>query len=131
MSRNLELFSRQVLDVFMPGVEGLSFVTSVGTWWGVENIPDKDGQVRTQATDIDVVALSELDKKIVIGECKFKNEKVDKNIYDTLVRRGKLITAKYKLAKYIIFSLSGYTDWFLSLTDENVLLLTLDSLYES
>ena len=78
-----------------------------------------------------MVALSELDKKIVIGECKFKNEKVDKNIYDTLVRRGKLITAKYKLAKYIIFSLSGYTDWFSSLTDENVVLLTLDSLYES
>lgn len=117
----------------MKGITGEygCFVTSVGTWWGVENIPDKDGQVKTQATDIDVVALSELDKKIVIGECKFKNEKVDKNIYDTLVRRGKLITAKYKLAKYIIFSLSGYTDWFSSLTDENVLLLTLDSLYES
>lgn len=106
------------------------FITSVGTWWGMESITDKDGKVRNQSADIDVVALSEIDKKVVIGECKFKNEKIDKGIYDTLIRRSKLITAKYKLAKYLFFSLSGYTDWFLTLSDEDVLLLTLDSLYE-
>ena len=77
-----------------------------------------------------MVALSEIDKKVVIGECKFKNEKIDKGVYDTLVRRGKLITSKYELTKYIFFSLSGYTDWFDALVDEDVILLTLDSLYE-
>lgn len=106
------------------------FITSVGSWWGVENIADKNGEIRTQSTDIDVVAISDIDKKAVIGECKFKNEKIDKGIYETLLRRGKLITAKYKVSKYIFFSLSGYTDWFESLSDEDVLLLTLDSLYE-
>ena len=106
------------------------FVTSVGTWWGIENFTDKNGNMRTQSADIDVVALSEIDKKVVIGECKFKNEKIDKGIYETLIRRGKLITAKYKVSKYIFFSLSGYTDWFESLSDEDVLLLTLDSLYD-
>ena len=106
------------------------FVTKVGTWWGMENIPDKNGDIRPQSADIDVVALSEIDKKAVIGECKFKNEKIDKGIYETLIRRGKLIMAKYKVSKYIFFSLSGYTDWFESLSDEDVLLLTLDSLYE-
>ena len=106
------------------------FITSVGTWWGVENAVDKNGDIRTQSADIDVVALSDIDKMAVIGECKFKNEKIDKGIYDTLIRRGKLITAKYKISKYIFFSLSGYTDWFETLSDENVLLLTLDSLYE-
>ena len=106
------------------------FVTSVGTWWGVENITDTNGNVREQSADIDVVALSEIDKKAIIGECKFKNEKIDKGIYETLIRRGKLIPAKYKIAKYIFFSLSGYTDWFKTLADEDVLLLTLDSLYE-
>ena len=40
-----------------------------------------------------------------------------------------LISNKYKISKYIFFSLSGYTDWFNSLSDEDVLLLTLDSLY--
>ena len=106
------------------------FITSVGTWWGVENITEKDGEVRAQSADIDVVALSEVDKKAVVGECKFNNEKIDKGIYDTLIRRSKLISAKYKVSKYIFFSLSGYTDWYDSLADEDVLLLTLDSLYE-
>ena len=55
---------------------------------------------------------------------------IDKGIYETLIRRGRLITAKYKISKYIFFSLSGYTDWFESLSDEDALLLTLDSLYE-
>ena len=105
-------------------------ITSVGAWWGIEKVTDKNGDMRTQSADIDVVALSEVDKKAVIGECKFKNEKIDKGIYETLIRRGKLITAKYKVAKYIFFSLSGYTDWFTSLSSEDVLLLTLDSLYE-
>ena len=106
------------------------FITSVGTWWGVENVRDKNGEIRSQSADIDVVALSETDKKAVVGECKFKNEKIDKGIYETLIRRGKLINAKYEVTKYIFFSLSGYTDWFAELADEDVLLLTLDSLYE-
>ena len=106
------------------------FITSVGMWWGVGNITEKDGEVRAQSADIDVVALSEVDEKAVVGECKFNNEKIDKGIYDTLIRRSKLISAKYKVSKYIFFSLSGYTDWYDSLADEDVLLLTLDSLYE-
>lgn len=106
------------------------FITSVGTWWGVENITDQNGNFRAQSADIDVVALSETDKKAVVGECKFKNEKIDKGIYDTLIRRGKVIPAKYKISKYIFFSLSEYTEWFESLSEEDVLLLTLDSLYE-
>ena len=117
---------------FAQGIKGEygCFVTSVGTWWGVENITDKDGNVKSQSADIDVVAISEIDRKAIVGECKFKNEKIDKGIYDTLIRRGKLIAAKYKVSKYILFSLSGYTDWFKSLSDGDVLLLTLDSLYE-
>ena len=45
----------------------------MGTCWGTENITDKNGELRTQSADIDVVALSEIDKKVIIGECKFKN----------------------------------------------------------
>ncbi len=56
---------------------------------GVENITDKNGDTRAQSADIDVVGISEIDKKAVIGECKFKNEKIDKGIYETLTRRGK------------------------------------------
>ncbi len=105
------------------------FITSVGTWWGQERIKDEYGNIKTQSTDIDVVAISDIDKIAIIGECKFKNEKIDKNIYEILINKSDLIT-KYKVTKYILFSLSGYTDWFKTLKDENTILLTLDSLYE-
>lgn len=105
------------------------FLSSVGTWWGMKNIKDDNGNIRSESTDIDVVGISESDKKAVIGECKFKNEKIDRGIYETLVRRGRLIAPKYKIVKYILFSLSGYTDWFDSMKDDDVVLLTLDFLY--
>ena len=105
------------------------FVTTVGTWWGTETIINENGEKRAQSTDIDVVALSEIEKKAVVGECKFKNEKIDKGIYETLVRRSHLISSKYQVVKYILFSLSGYTDWFDTLSNHNVVLLSLDDLY--
>lgn len=106
------------------------FVTSVGNWWGSENVLSEDGSRRVQSADIDVVGLSDLDKKVVLGECKFRRDKIDRKIYDTLRRRSALISRKYGVAKYLLFSLSGYTDWFDDLGDKDVLLLTLDSLYE-
>lgn len=105
------------------------FVTTVGTWWGTETIINENGEKRAQSTDIDVVALSEIEKKAVVGECKFKNEKIDKGIYETLVRRSHLISSKYQVIKYILFSLSGYTEWFDTLSDHNVVLLSLNDLY--
>lgn len=105
------------------------FVTTVGIWWGTETIINENGEKRAQSTDIDVVALSEIEKKAVVGECKFKNEKIDKGIYETLVRRSHLISSKYQVVKYILFSLSGYTEWFDTLSDNNVVLLSLNDLY--
>lgn len=67
------------------------FVTEVGTWWGTELL-DMDGVKRNQSADIDVVGLSSVDRKIIVGECKFKNEKLDKGI--------------------ILFSLSGFSQFF-------------------
>ena len=113
------------------GIEGKygCFITSVGTWWGQEKIKDQYGNIKIQATDIGVVGISDIDKKAVVGECKFKNEKIDKNIYETLIQRSNLIT-KYKVSKYILFSLSGYTDWFNNLKEKDVILLTLDTMYD-
>ena len=82
-----------------------------------------------QSADIDVIAISEVDRSFVAGECKFKNEKMDKNVYETLVRRTRNISGKYKLQKYIFFSLGGYTEWFDTVTDSNVILFTLEDMY--
>lgn len=105
------------------------FITNVGSWWGTETIINENGEKRNQATDIDVVAISDTEKKAVVGECKFKNEKIDKEIYELLIKRAGLITPKYKVVKYLLFSLSGYTEWFNQMKDKDVLLLSLDDLY--
>ena len=115
----------------MNGITGAfgSMLTSVGVWWGTENFKKGSENIH-QSADIDVVGISDVDKTAVIGECKFKNEKIDKNIYDTLVRRSSVISGKYRIIRYLFFSLSGYTDWFDTINDDSIVLLTLDDLYK-
>ncbi|MCF0133805.1 MAG: ATP-binding protein [Blautia sp.] len=107
------------------------FVTRVGTWWGVERICDDHGNYQNQATDIDVVAISDIEKTAVVGECKFKNEKIDKGIYETLLRRESLISGKYAIVKRVLFSLNGFTDWFNTADCEDTLLITLEDMYHN
>ena len=105
-------------------------LTEVGTWWGTEILLRGSEKVQ-QSADIDVVGISELDKTAVLGECKFKNEKIDKNVYDTLLRRSAVISGKYRIIRFLFFSLSGYTSWFDSIQNNDIALLTLDDLYRA
>ena len=106
------------------------FITSVGSWWGMETIISDDGKKMGQSADIDVVALSEIEKKAAVGECKFKNEKLDRRVYETLLRRANVLSSKYTITKYILFSLSGYTKWFDDLKDNRVVRISLDDMYQ-
>lgn len=113
------------------GIQGAfgSFITEAGTWWGVEQLQDDTGKWYQQATDIDVVGLSTVDNTAVIGECKFKNEKIDRGVYETLLRRARLIAGKYNVTKYLLFSLSGFTDWFDTQDKTNIVLITVEDMY--
>ena len=106
------------------------FITSVGSWWGTETIVNADGEKKGQSADIDVVALSEIEKKAVVGESKFKNEKIDRGVYETLLRRANVLSSKYTITKYMLFSLSGYTKWFDDLKDNRVMRISLDDMYQ-
>ncbi len=106
-----------------------NFITRVGLWWGSETLENADGKKYQQSADIDVVGISDIDRTAVVGECKFKNEPIGKEIYDTLLRRSQLISGKYRISKYLLFSLSGYTSWFDELNDGNLQRLTLRDLY--
>ena len=105
-------------------------LTEVGTWWGTEILLRGSEKVQ-QSADIDVVGISELDKTAVLGECKFKKEKIDKNVYDTFLRRSAVIGGKYRIIRFLFFSLSGYTSWFDSIQNNDIVLLTLDDLYHA
>ena len=106
-----------------------SFITEAGSWWGTEQIVI-NGAKKYQSADIDIVAISQSEKTAVVGECKYKNEKIDKGVYETLVRRSRTISKQYKITRYLLFSLSGYTEWYDTLiSDTEVLQYTLADLY--
>ena len=44
----------------------------------------------------------------LFGECKWRNEKVDLDILETLIERSKLFS--YKKVHYYLFSKSGFTE---------------------
>lgn len=123
-----EMCRYYLFQMSMTGKLGV-FLTETGSWWGTEVI-QKDKKKTVQATDIDVVGLSSLEKSYVAGECKFKNEKIDKSIYETLVSRVHLIHTGYELKKLILFSLSGFTEWFDTLDDEKLIRVTLEDMYQ-
>lgn len=105
---------------------GYSFlITRVGKWRGSD-------PVRKEPADIDVVGVSETEKKAVIGECKFKNEAVGRREYETLVDRARLV-APYTVEKYILFSLSGFSDWLVEQAAHNAALelVTMEELYRT
>lgn len=118
----------------MWGLDGKlnAFVSEVGIWWGNETLIEPDGKKRAQSADVDIVGLAPASKGMVVGECKYKNEKIDKEIYEVLIRRSKAIPCKYKVVQYLFFSLSGYTEWVLQNVDKSMIkLLTLEDIYTS
>lgn len=106
------------------------FVTETGTWWGTELIEDENGKKRIQTADVDIVGISPSEKGMVVGECKFKNEPIDKKVYETLLRRSKVIPCKYPVVQYLLFSFGGYTEWYDGVDKNLVSLYTLDDLYQ-
>lgn len=88
------------------GVDGKlnCFVTTVGKWWGTH-------PKRCETTDIDVVGLDKASKKAVLGECKYRNAPIDKNVYEDLQEKNGLIAKEYTVVQYILFSKSGFTEW--------------------
>ena len=73
--------------------------TSLGRWWG--NDP-----VEKSRAEIDI--MGEQDKETALfGECKWRNEKVDLGVLETLMKRGRLFS--YKNVHYFLFSKAGFT----------------------
>lgn len=100
-------------------------IMRVGTWWGTN-------PARREQTDIDVVGIDPMDHTAVLGECKFKNELLDKTVYDSLKDRDGLIDSHYRTVQFLLFSKSGFSDWLLDHCIQNgVLLISLDDLYQT
>jgi len=94
---------------------------SPGTWWGT------DPNSRTKE-EIDIVAKGR--DHLLVCECKYRNEKTDKDVIDTLIRRSALIKVGLP-RRYALFSKTPFTDAAVKTAEENdVKLMALDDMME-
>lgn len=96
------------------------FYKTVGTWWG------SDPKTKTQE-EIDVCAMDK--KHVLLGECKWTKNPIDKKVADDLVKQGDLFSQNDKY--FYLFSKSGFSDGVKVVAQEkhNMFLITIDDIY--
>jgi len=97
--------------------------TNFGTWWGTDN-------QEKQAADIDIVADNKPQKKVLLCECKWRNESTDAGEIKKLLEKSRLLPG-YNDYSFMFFSKSSYTEAALKLAQENpnLCLVGLDMLF--
>ena len=99
MGRVFEEICMQYLwKQLLEGNAPIEFV-SLGRWWG--NDPIQKAQA-----EIDIMGEQD-GESALFAECKWRNEKVDLDILETLIGRSKLF--RYTKIHYYLFSKSGFT----------------------
>lgn len=97
-------------------------VMKTGRWWG--NNP----KLRREE-EIDVVAVNPLQKKMLLGECKYRNEKTDIQTAKLLIERSSLFAGGFQKS-YVLFSKSGFDEEVTQMAGKlEMLLFTLADLY--
>lgn len=93
-----EICKQYLWSLLLNGKATINF-TDIGRWWGTN--PKTRQQV-----EIDILGTA--DKSTALfGECKWKNEKVDLGVLETLIERSNLFF--YENKQYYSFSKSGFT----------------------
>jgi len=105
--------------------KALPFLASnFGCWWGA------DPEIKANA-DIDVIADNKAERKIILCECKWKNEPTDAAEIQKLMSKAHLIS-DYTDYWFMFFSKAPYTEAArrLEQKNDNLSLITLDMLFE-
>ncbi len=87
-------------------------ILSSGSYWNIYS-------------EFDILAWTK-DKKLILGECKYKDRKVCKNELTKL--KQKAVESGIKVDIYALFSKSGFSKELLQAEDDNLLLFELDDL---
>lgn len=69
-------------------------MTAIGSWWRAD-------PVTHQTCDIDIVAADDLDKKLLVGECKWRNSINETKVLETLSDRCRLIPGYHVYERYL------------------------------
>ena len=97
---------------------------SIGRWWG--NNPD----LKYQA-EIDCVAYNNELEQAIFGECKWRNEELDRGVIERLIERSRMFN-QFKRKHYYFFSKNGFTLAARELAKErcDIRLLTFNDMFE-
>ncbi len=81
------------------------YITEIGEWWGTHPIRKKEAQ-------LDIVALGTEDneRNLLIGSCKYRNEKIGCEELDLIRDYASAIAKARDKCYFKIFSKSGFTD---------------------
>lgn len=89
-----------------------NMIVDSGSFWNIHS-------------EFDILAVSQ-DKKVILGECKYKDRKVCKNELTKL--KAKAVESGLKVDVYALFSKSGFSNELLQTQDNDLLLFDLNDL---
>ena len=87
------------------------------------NVKDSNGKIRQ--IELDLVG-KEGRRVVLVGECKFRNQKFDKGELVKLMEKVDLLPVH--TPRIVLFSLSGFTS---EVMDEDILAIDINAMYES
>ena len=99
-------------DLLLEHFEGKEEILSSGSYWNIYS-------------EFDILAVTK-SKKLILGECKYKDRTVCKNELTKL--KQKAAESGIKVDVYVLFSKSGFSKELLSMKSETLLLFDLDDL---
>ena len=87
------------------------YVAGLATQGLLPFLPDRIGSWWDRQAEIDVVAISDSEGAVMVGECKWSNRPVGTNILDDLKRKAQVLDAggKWPQVSYMLWSKSGFT----------------------
>lgn len=97
-----EVFEKLCIEYMWGIYDTLPFAfQNISRWWG--NNPD----LKSQA-EIDFIAYSDDEEQAIFGECKWRNEELDKATVEGLIEKCKMFR-QFGRRRYYLFSKSGFT----------------------
>ena len=85
------------------------FFLKLGRWWG------NDARIKVEA-EIDILAYND-ENQILLGECKWRNEEIDKKVLEKAIFRSELFSFPNKFI--YLFSKTGFTSYCLEYAKAN------------
>jgi hypothetical protein len=106
------IFEQLCDDLLVKYYEKTTPLLSSGSYWN-------------QHSEFDILAITK-DKKLILGECKYKDRKICKNELNKL--KDKAFQSGISVDVYALFSKSGFSNELLSMKEKNLLLFNLNDL---